>query len=147
MKARTKKTLSGLAAVVLVGACSSGTDAGDLDSAIDDATATAVDQAEEVAGTTLTAENEDAVAKLQTSMDVVSAEIQDADLGADLAVAWTEIQARITDAVQANADFDASELEAMIDALESQVAVDASPEFERAWAGFRAEFDEFVASS
>lgn len=146
MNTRTKKTLAGLAAVMLVGACS-GTDAGDVDSAIDDATATAVDQAEEVAGTTLTAENADAVAQLQTSMDVVAEEIQDADLGADLAVAWTEIQARVTSAVQGNADFDASELTALIDTLESQVAVDATPEFESAWARFRAEFDEFVASS
>jgi ABC-type glycerol-3-phosphate transport system substrate-binding protein len=146
MNTRTKKTLAGLAAVMLVGACS-GTDAGDIDSAIDDATATAVDQAEEATNTTLTAENAEAIAKLQTSMDVVSAEFQDADLGADLAVAWTEIQARITDAVQTNASFDASELRAMIDTIESQVALDANPEFASAWAEFRAEFDEFVASS
>ena len=147
MQTRTQKTLAGLAAVMLVGACSTGTDAGDVDSGIDDATETAVDQAEEATGTTLTSENADAVAKLQTSMDIVSAEIQDSDLGPDLAVAWTEIQARVTDAVEANADFDASELNSLMDTLESQVALDANPEFESAWAEFRAEFDEFVSSS
>ena len=146
MKTRTRKTLAGLAAVMLVGACS-GTDTGDVDSAIDDATETAVDQAESATDTTLTAENAEAVAKLQTAMDAVSAQIDNADLGADLAVAWTEIQARISDAVESNADFDASELSGLMDTLESQVELDANPDFESAWAEFRAEFDEFVASS
>ncbi len=145
MHTRTQKTLAGLAAVMLVAACS-GTDAGDVDSAIDDATETAVDQAEEVAGTTLTQENADAVAQLQTSMEVVADAIQNSDLDADLAVAWTEIQARVTDAA-ATADFDESELNEMMDTLESQVALDENPEFESAWANFRAEFDEFVSSS
>lgn len=146
MNTPTKRMLAGLAAVMLVGACS-GTDAGDVDSAIDDATESAVDQAEEATGTTLTSENADSVAKLQTSMDIVSSEIQDADLGPELAVAWTEIQARVIDAVDTNANFDASELSALMDTLESQVALDANPEFESAWAEFRAEFDEFVSSS
>ena len=146
MKTRTQKTLAGLAAVMLVGACS-GTDAGDVDTAIDDATETAVDQAESATDTTLTAENAEAVAKLQTAMDAVSTQIENADLGADLAVAWTEIQARVTDAVESNANFDASELSGLMDTLETQVELDANPDFESAWAEFRAEFDEFVASS
>jgi hypothetical protein len=146
MRTHMKKTLAGLAAVMLVGACS-GTDAGDVDSAIDDATATAVDQAEQVAGTTLTAENADAVAKLRTTMDVVRSQIQDSDFDPSLAVAWTEIEARVIDAVETNANLDASTVRAMIDQLESQVSIDADPEFESAWAEFRAEFDAFVSSS
>jgi hypothetical protein len=146
MRTHMKKTLAGLAAVMLVGACS-GTEAGDVDSAIDDATATAVDQAEQVAGTTLTAENADAVAKLRTTMDVVRSQIQDSDFDPSLAVAWTEIEARVIDAVETNANLDASTVRAMIDQLESQVSIDADPEFESAWAEFRAEFDAFVSSS
>ncbi|MEX1003834.1 MAG: hypothetical protein WD990_09880 [Acidimicrobiia bacterium] len=145
MRTRIQRTAAGLAAMMLVAACS-GTDTEDIDTAVDDATATAVDQAEQATDTTLSSENADAVAKLQTSMDVVSAQLQDADLGADLAVAWTEIQARVIDAAN-TADFDASELESLMDTLESQVALDANPEFESAWADFRAEFDAFVSSS
>lgn len=147
MHTRTQKTLTGLAAVMLVGACSSGTDTADIDSTIDDATAAAVDEAEAATDTTLTPENADAVAKMQTSMDLVSEEIQDADVDPDLAVAWTEIQARVTDAVQANADVDGSSLISMMDALESQLSLEANPEFESAWADFRAEFEAFVSSS
>ena len=145
MNTRTRKMFAGLAAVMLIAACS-GTDAGDVDSAIDDATETAVDQAEEATGTTLTSENADSVAKLQTSMDLVTDQIQEADLGPELAVAWTEIQARVTDALD-DADFDASELSALMDTLESQVALDDNPEFGSAWAEFRADFDDFVSSS
>ena len=143
MHTRTKKTLAALAAVLVVGACS-GTDT--VDEAVDDATATVVSQAEDATGTTLSADNADAVAKLQTSMDLVSTEIEEADLGPELAVAWTEIQARVTDALD-GANFDASELSALMDTLESQVTLDDNPEFESAWAEFRAEFETFASSS
>ena len=146
MRTRTQKTLVGLAAVMLVGACSSGTDAGDIDSTIDDATAAAVDQAESATDTTLSSENAEAVAKMQTTMDLVSEEIQAADVDADIAVAWTEIEARVTDAIETDVDVDASALRSMMDALESQVSLDAHPELESAWADFRAEFDAFVSS-
>lgn len=142
----THRISAGIAAVALLASCSAGTDAGEIDSTVDDAITEAVDQAEAASDTTLPSANADAVAKLQTSMDVVTAEIEDSDLEADLSVAWTEIQARISD-LPTGADFDPTALRSMLDALEGQVDIDANPEFEAAWTEFRADFEAFLTSS
>lgn len=146
MSTPTHRFGAGIAAIMLVAACSGGTDAGDIDSTIDDAVAGAVDEAEAATDTTLTSANADAVAKLQTSMDLVTAQIEESGLDADLAVAWTEIQARVSDAI-AGADFDPAALRSMLDALEAQVDIDANPEFEAAWTEFRTDVEAFVTSS
>lgn len=146
MPTPTHRINAGIAAVFLVASCSAGTDAGDIDSTIDDAVAGAVDEAEAATDTTLTPANADAVAKLQTSMDLVSAQIEESDLEADLSMAWTEIQARISD-VSAGADLDPSALRTMLDAVETQVDLEANPEFEAAWTEFRADFEAFLTSS
>lgn len=137
---------AGIAAVFLMASCSAGSDTGDIDDAVDDAIVGAVDEAEAATNTTLTAEAADAVAKLQTSMDLVTTQIDESDLEADLSVAWTEIQARISD-VMAGADFDPSALRSMLDTVETQVDLDANPEFESAWAEFRTDFEAMVTSS
>lgn len=144
MPTPTQRISACIAAVTLLASCSAGTD--EIDSNVDDAIGGAVDQAEAVSDTTLTSANAEAVAKLQTSMDVVTAEIEDSDLEADLSVAWTEIQARISD-ISVGADFDPTALRSMLDALETQVDTDANPDFEAAWNEFRADFEAFLTSS
>jgi uncharacterized lipoprotein YajG len=73
MKERKEVLAAGLAALLLLAACSA--QPGSVDSVIDDAAAAGIEQAEDVTGTTLGSDSAEAIAKLQTSLDVVSAEM------------------------------------------------------------------------
>jgi hypothetical protein len=138
-----------LGSLLLLASCSTETDVGGI--TLDDAAATAIDQAEDATGTTLGPERSEAIAKLQTSMDVVTAQLETGDFGQDLIVTWAEIQTRVSDAVvsvQADPDFNAAALESILDAFGAQLAAFGSqPELEGAWTEFRAAFDEFIAGS
>lgn len=130
-----------------VTACS-GTDT--VDDTIDDATAAAVETAEEATDTTLAEDSAEAVAKLQTSLDVLTAELDDAELDPAVETAWSEIQVRVTDAIvaaQAETEFDDSVLEDSLDSFEEQLdAAEPAEELESAWDEFRSALSSLIAS-
>ena len=146
MKERKEVLAAGLAALLLLAACSA--QPGSVDSVIDDAAAAGIEQAEDVTGTTLGSDSAEAIAKLQTSLDVVSAEMAEADLPDDLTVVWDEIQVRVNEAVvsiQGDPNFDPTSIDLMLDTFQVQLeTMDMASDFESAWVEFRADFEAFV---
>jgi len=139
------------ASLLVLSACTAAADTTDLEDSLDEATESAIVQAEDATDTTLGNESAEAVAKLQTSMDIVTGQLQEIDLGEDATVAWAEIQARVSDvvaSVQADPDFDRSAIDSILDAFEAQIAAsEPASEFEAAWAEFRADFEAFLDAS
>lgn len=145
----THRLLAGtLAAVVVLAACSSGDTTG-VESTVDDATATVASQAEETTGTTMSEETDEAVAKLQTSLDVVTSELESAQLDADLMAAWDEIQVRATSAIasaEASGSLDTQGIETTLDEFESTLTTqNVEPTVIDAWTEFRLSFESFLS--
>lgn len=143
-----KKTIATtLMATMALTACGETTG---VDGAIDDTATDAIDGAENLTGTTISGDTAEAVAKLQTSLDVLAAEVEDIDAPADLQAAWAELEARATDATlsaQIDADIDASDLEAAVDEFDERLEdVEPTPVLEQAWAEFRSALDTLIAS-
>lgn len=147
MKAKSRLLAASFASVLVVGACAAADDT-DVGGAVDDAAETAIEGAETVTETTMGSGAAEATAKLQTTLDVMTSELETAEADPDLAVAWAEIQARVADAIvaiQSDPDFDMSDLESTLDSFESELAaVDPDIEVESAWAEFRLALDSFL---
>jgi hypothetical protein len=140
-----KRILSaGLAALLSLSACAT-----DADGTLDDAVAGAVEGAESITDTTLTSGAADAIAKLQTSLGVLTTQMEASAVAPQLDVAWAELRARVTDAAvaaQMGSDIDTGDLEVAVDSFESRMGeIDAEPALRDAWAEFRAMLAEFVA--
>ena len=145
---RTKKTLAlALAGSMALAACSSATTDG-VEGAIDDATGTIAEGAEDVTGTTMSAETSEAVAKLQTSVDVVTEELGEADASADVMTAWNEMTARVSTAIVAaetDTPFDASAVEDTLNRFESTIEQsDVADSLGTAWEDFRTSLQLFL---
>jgi hypothetical protein len=137
-----------LLAALMLTACAG--DGADVDESIDDATAAGVDAAVEATDTTLSDDSAEAVAKLQTSLNVLTAQFDESAVAPEIETAWAEIQARVTDAaiaVQLDPDFDTSELESAVESFDEQLdTVDTDPVLEDAWIEFRSALDAFIDS-
>ena len=147
----TKTRTGALVLAVAVGmAACSGADTAEVDDTIDDATAAAVDTAEAATDTTLNESSADAVAKLQTTLDVLTAELDDAELDPAVVAAWSEVQVRVTDAVvaaESESEFDSADLEDSLDSFEDTLEeTAASPELWSAWDEFRAALADLFGS-
>lgn len=129
----------------------SAADTAQVDDTIDDATVAAVETAEAVTDTTLTESSAEAIAKVQTTLDVLTAELDGVELDPSVEAAWSEVQVRVTDAVvsaQSEADFDESALGDSLDTFEERLEEAVpSPELWSAWNEFRAALTDFVASA
>jgi len=136
-----------LVAALMLTACADGST---VDESIDDATAAGVDAAVEVTDTTLSDNSAEAVAKLQTSLNVLTAQFDQSAVAPELETAWAELQARVADATIAaglDSDFDTSELESAVESFDERLdAVDTEPVLEDAWTEFRSALDTFIDS-
>ena len=136
-----------LAAVLTLSACVTEADGGDRGT--DDVVAGAVEGAESITGTTLSSGAAEVIAKVQTSLDVLTAQMDASAVAPELEVAWAELRARVTDAAvaaQLDSAIDPGDLEAAIDSFESRIGeVDAEAALRDAWADFRSDLAEFVA--
>lgn len=92
----------------------------------------------------------EAIAKLQTSLDALEAQMEGVADEDDLRTAWAEIETRVRDAVtgfQADADFDEAALEEQLDTFETELeSADLGAEAEDAWSELREAVRELVGS-
>ncbi len=147
MKHRDRIVAVSLAAALGLTGCSTGTgDVGDGAVTGTDPVATT----EGAAGATLPEDYAEAVAKLQTTIDVVTTQLDRAEVPQAALVAWAEVEARVSDAVaqvQSDPGFDMTALGAALDSFEAVlVDIDAGSEVDIAWTEFRAAVDDFVRS-
>lgn len=145
------KTLALILALAAGLTACSAADTAHVDETIDDATAAGVETAEAATGTTLTESSAESIAKVQTTLDVLTAELDGAEVGQSVEAAWSEVQVRVTDAVvsaQSEAEFDESALGDSLDTFEERLEEAVpSPELWSAWNEFRAAVTDFVAST
>ncbi|MDX1447506.1 MAG: hypothetical protein R3246_00450 [Acidimicrobiia bacterium] len=148
----TKKQVLALIMVLATGlsACSPA-DADGIDDTIDDATAAAIETAESATDTTLSEDSAESLAKLQTTLDVLTAQLAGVELDPSMEAAWSEIQVRVTDAVvsaRLDMEFDQSTLVDSLDAFEDALEqTSPSPDLWSAWNEFRDAWTMFVAAT